>query len=33
MKEEVEVSAEDEATESEEDVEFGERIGCFSKGS
>lgn len=33
MKEEAEECAEDEATESEEDLEFDERIGCLSKGS
>lgn len=33
MKEEVEECAEDEATESEEDLEFDEGIGCLSKGS
>lgn len=33
MKEEVEECAEDEATESEEDVEFDERTGCLPKGS
>lgn len=32
MNEEVEECAEDEATESEEDPEFDERIGCLSKG-
>lgn len=33
MKKQVEKRAEDEATESEEDLEFDERIGCLSKGS
>lgn len=33
MKEEVEECAEDEATESKEDLEFDERTGCLSKGS
>lgn len=33
MKEEVEECAEDEATESEEDLEFDERVGCLPEGS
>lgn len=33
MKEGVEESAEDEATESEEDLEFNERIRCLSQSS
>lgn len=30
---EVEECAEDEATESEEDLEFDERVGCLPEGS
>lgn len=33
MKEEEEGFPEDEATESEENLKFGERVGCLSKGS